>query len=196
MALDNKSKINYVDNVRFALEMEKHYDKVLAAKEAGESPRVPVNNYIGECFYKISNKLSLRPNFIGYSYRDEMVADAIETMLYNAHHFNPKAITRGGAPNPFSYFTLVAWRAFIHRINREKKQEYVKFKVTENQMVLGNGLHNNSDSESGSRNGRSQSGVDLTSDYYNRLAEKYDKPKKEKKIGLEKFASEEDAVTE
>lgn len=180
-----RAKINYIDNLRFSEEMKKHYAKVAAAKAAGEDPRIPVNNYIGECFFKIAHKLSLRPNFVGYSYRDEMVSDALETMLYNAHHFNPEAVTRSGTPNPFSYFTLVAWRAFIHRINREKKQEYVRFKALENQMVLGGGF----ESDDGKMDSRS--GPDLTADYYTRLAEKFDKPKKEKKVGLEKFTDDE-----
>lgn len=179
-----RKKINYIDNERFAEAMRLHYQKVLADKAAGGTGRVPVSNYIGECFDKIAKKLSLRPNFVGYSYREEMVGDAIETMLHNAHHFNPEAVTRSGTPNPFSYFTLVSWRAFIHRINREKKHEYVKFKAMENQMVLGGGFEN----DGGKMDARY--GVDLTADYYTRLTEKFDKPPKEKKVGLDKFVDE------
>lgn len=175
-----RGKVNYVDNEAFAKAMKMHFKKVEAARAAGESPRIPVTNYIGDCFDKIAKKLSLRPNFVGYSYREEMVGDAVETMLYNAHHFNPEAKTRGGEPNPFSYFTLIAWRAFIHRINREKKQEYVRFKAIENQMVLGGGFEDDGKMDA-------RYGVDLTADYYTRLAEKFEKPPKEKKTGLDKF---------
>lgn len=179
-----KPKQNYIDNVLFAEHMAKHHEKVLAAKEAGESPKVPVSNYIGECFYKIATKLSLRPNFIGYSYREEMVSDALEVMLSNAHHFNPNATTRGGKPNPFSYFTLVAWRAFVHRINREKRQEYVKYKVTEQATLLGSMSHGGSDSKG------LDGAVDLNTDYYKKLAAQFEKPPKEKKVALEKFLGE------
>jgi hypothetical protein len=181
-----RQKNNYVDNEKFAVEMAKHHEKVLEAKARGESPRVPVNNYIGYNFKKIAEKLSLRPNFRDYSYRDEMVSDAIETMINNAHHFNPNAETRGGKPNPFSYFTLIAWRAFVHRINAEKKQEYTRMKSLEFQTVLGGGFEN----AEGKMDARYA--PDLNVDYYVRLQEKFEKPPKEKtkKVGLDNFVED------
>ena len=49
------------------------------------TPRI--TNYIGECFLKIANGLSYRPNFINYTYRQEMISDGIENCLQYIHNF-------------------------------------------------------------------------------------------------------------
>ena len=100
-------------------------NKVIKAKESGETrPRVP--EYIGECFLKISENLAWRPNFINYTFRDDLVSDGIENCLLYAHNFNPEK-----SKNPFSYFTQIAYFAFIRRIVKEKKQADIKFKFME-----------------------------------------------------------------
>jgi hypothetical protein len=43
-----------------------------------------------------------------------------------AHNFNPRK-----SKNPFSYFTQIIYFAFLRRIEKEKKQAYVKLKATE-----------------------------------------------------------------
>ena len=116
---------HYIDNDKFFTEMCKWKDRVIEAEEQGES-RPPVTEYIGECFLKISEKLSHRPNFVNYPYREEMVSDGIENCLMYAHNFNPEK-----SKNPFSYFTQMIYYAFLRRIEREKKQSYVKFKLME-----------------------------------------------------------------
>lgn len=164
--------------------MVEHRKKVEEAKAAGLSPKIPVSKYVGEAIWLIAYNFSLRPNFIGYSYREEMVMDAVETCLANAHHFNPNAVTRSGKPNPFSYFTKICYHAFIHRITREKKEEYVKSKITENMylqgtLTTGEDLHG-------------VSNLDLTTDYHNKLRELFEKPKPDKKKGLDRFVEEEE----
>lgn len=182
-----KKKQQYLDNVKFFQAMKEHKTRSLAAVAEGKSPRVPLDNYVGKCIFDICKNLSLRPNFIGYSYRDEMVSDAIETCVSNAHHFNPNAVTRSGTPNPFSYFTLIAWRAMIHRIKNEKKQEYVKYKYTENQVLMGD-IVDATVADSKSFDGANV--VDLGTDYYVKLAKQFEKEKVEKVEGLEKFVEE------
>ena len=68
---------HYVDNSKFFDEMCKWKEKVIEARNSGES-NPPITEYIGECFLKISEKLSHRPNFANYPYREEMVLDGIE----------------------------------------------------------------------------------------------------------------------
>lgn len=129
----NKKRVsaNYINNAQFYQAMK---DYLASCKEAEEmdDPYPIVPNYIGECFYKIATRLASRPNFYSYSYKEEMIGDAIENCIHYVKSFNPDKST-----NPFSYFTQVSWNAFIGRINKEKKQQYVKYKSMEH-MVINN----------------------------------------------------------
>ena len=88
---------------------------------------LPVTEYIGECFLKIANHLSYRPNFINYTYRDDMISDGIENCLQYMDNFDPEK-----SNNPFAYFTQIIYYAFIRRIQKEKKQQEVKQKMIAN----------------------------------------------------------------
>lgn len=105
--------------------MKKFKQACSDAEEMGDNPP-PVPNYIGECFLKIANGLSYRPNFINYTYRDEMISDGIENCLMYVYNFNPDK-----SKNPFAYFTQIIYYAFIRRIQREKKQTHIKHKIIE-----------------------------------------------------------------
>ena len=113
---------HYVNNKEFLAAMIEWKDRVAEAEKKGETPP-PITNYIGECFLKIANHLSYRPNFINYTYRDEMIADGIENCLQYVKNFNPDK-----SKNPFAYFTQIIYYAFLRRIAKEKKQSHVKNK--------------------------------------------------------------------
>ena len=121
--------VHYVNNAEFLEAMKEWKDKCKEAEELGE-PQPPVSNYIGECFLKIANHLSYRPNFINYTYREEMISDGIENCLQYASNFNPEK-----SKNPFAYFTQIIYYAFIRRIQKEKKQQHVKHKIIENMSI-------------------------------------------------------------
>lgn len=117
---------NYVDNEKMLEEIKKYRENVRVNKELGlEKPRIP--NYLGECIIKIANNLSHNRNFIGYSFKEEMILDGIENCVRYIGSFDPE---RGS--NPFAYFTQVINYAFIRRITKEKKQSYVKGKLIQN----------------------------------------------------------------
>jgi hypothetical protein len=78
--MSKKKQAHYVDNAKFLQAMKDWKDACKDAEEMGEEVP-PVTNYIGECFLKIANGLSYRPNFINYTYRSEMVSDGIENCL-------------------------------------------------------------------------------------------------------------------
>ena len=80
---------------------------------------------------KICEGLSHKPNFVRYTYRDEMVMDGVENCLKAIYNYRIDASTRTGKPNAFSYFTQIAYFAFIRRIVKEKKQADIKFKFME-----------------------------------------------------------------
>ena len=124
-----KKGVHYVNNADFLAAMAEGKDKCKDADELGD-PQPPVTNYIGECFLKIANHLSYRPNFINYTYRDEMISDGIENCLQYCSNFNPEK-----SKNPFAYFTQIIYYAFLRRIAKEKKQQHVKHQLIANMSV-------------------------------------------------------------
>ena len=127
MARTKAKGVHYVDNKKFHQAMIDWKEKCKDAEEAGDD--VPqITNYIGSCFLKIANGLSYRPNFINYTYRQEMISDGIENCLQYIHNFNPEK-----SKNPFAYFTQIIYYAFIRRIQKEKKQSHVKHMMIEKQ---------------------------------------------------------------
>lgn len=125
-----KNKPHYVNNREFSLAVVEYVKTVRAAESSGEE--IPkVTNYIAECFLKIAEGLSHKSNFIRYTYREEMVMDAVENCLKAVLNYNIEAATRTGNPNAFAYFTQICYYAFLRRIAKEKKQQDVKFKFIE-----------------------------------------------------------------
>jgi len=132
--LKAKAKPHYVNNKEFSLAVVDYVKSVNTAKEKGESiPIVP--DYVASCFMKISEGLSHRPNFVRYTYREEMVMDGVENCLRAIGNYNIDTATRTGNPNAFSYFTQICYFAFIRRITKEKKQQDIKFKFIEKMGV-------------------------------------------------------------
>lgn len=118
---------HYVNNRDFSNAVVEYVTEANEAIEAGKDvPVVP--NYIAECFLKICEGLSRKSNFVRYSYREEMVMDAVENCLKAIKNYNVENATRSGKPNAFGYFTQIAWFAFIRRIQREKKQQDAKLR--------------------------------------------------------------------
>ena len=103
-----KKKANYVNPADFLQDITDFY----------ESGTDVISEKLGVSVFKIATGLSYAPNFINYSYKDEMVGDAILKMMMAIKNkkFN---IVLGH--NPFSYFTTIAFHAFINRIKKEKK---------------------------------------------------------------------------
>ena len=105
-------KPHYVNSKEFTQDIVDYYNS--GTDEIGEK--------LGESIFKIAKGLSYAPNFINYSYKDDMVGDAIVKM-FSALQSKKFDISTGN--NPFSYFTTIAFHAFINRIKKEKKQRQV-----------------------------------------------------------------------
>lgn len=131
MNTTTKKKSNhYINNADFLAALIDYKAKCdEAVKNDKREPSIP--NYIGECFLKIAEHLSRKPNFVSYSFRDEMISDGIENCLMYFRNFDPSK-----SKNPFAYFTQIIYFAFLRRIQKEKKQLYVKYKATEQFGIL------------------------------------------------------------
>jgi len=120
-----KKTNHYINNADF-LKALIDYKKLCDTAEKEKKPEPAIPNYIGECFLKIADHLSRKPNFVSYSFRDEMISDGIENCLMYFKNFDSTK-----SKNPFAYFTQIIYYAFLRRIMKEKKQLYVKYKATE-----------------------------------------------------------------
>ena len=120
----------YVNNADFLKALTDYKEACILAKKNKQSAP-PIPNYIGQCWMKIAEGLSHKPNFINYTYRDEMISDGIENCLMYFNNFDPAK-----SKNPFAYFTQNIYYAFLRRISKEKKQLYVKYKATEQMGIL------------------------------------------------------------
>ncbi len=122
-----KEKPHYVNNREFSLAVVDYVTEVNRAKKA-KIPLPVVPDYIASCFLKICEGLSHKANFVRYTYREEMVMDAVENCLKAITNYNIESATRTGKPNAFAYFTQISWYAFLRRIEKEKKQQDIKMK--------------------------------------------------------------------
>ena len=119
----------YVNAKEFTAALVKYY----------ESGTDDVGEELGTYIFKIATGLSYAPNFINYTYKEDMVGDAIYKMLLAVRN---KKFDITSEYNPFSYFTTIAFHAFINRIKKEKKQREI---VSEYQEVVYDELTSNGD---------------------------------------------------
>jgi len=143
MARSKRASIHYVNNADFSQAVVDYVHSVNEAKKNGDTLPI-VTDYIAQCFLRIAEGLSHKANFIRYTYREEMVMDAVENCLKAIENYDIEAATRTGKPNAFAYFTQITWYAFLRRIAKEKKQQDVKLKY-----LTQSGIENFIDNELG-----------------------------------------------
>ena len=102
-----KDTNTYVNQAEFMEELKMYYDSNVISEQLATFVK------------KIAEGLSYAPNFINYTYKDEMVGDAILKMIQALEH---KKFDLENRDNPFGYFTTIAFHAFINRIKKEKRQ--------------------------------------------------------------------------
>jgi hypothetical protein len=124
------AKNHYVDNAEF-LQAIKNYRAICAECRAENKPIPKIPDYMATCLMLIAKNLANKPNFYAYTFKDEMIGDAIENCIMYFHNFDPDK-----SSNPFAYFTQIIYYAFLRRIQKEKKQLYVKYKSYEQFGVL------------------------------------------------------------
>jgi len=121
------SDADYVDNQALYDALVEYRKKCKDAENSGRK-KPKLTDYLGECILKIATRLSYRPNFANYPYREEMVSDAVLNCITYIDNFDPKKST-----SPFGYLTQICWFSFVRIINKEKKEKYTQFKFAEQQ---------------------------------------------------------------
>ena len=120
-----KRSEHYVNNKEFLAALIRYQEDIEIAR-LQDKPKPVIPRYIGECFLKIANHLSFKPNFVNYMFKEDMISDGIENCVQYIHNFNPEK-----SRNPFAYFTQIIHYAFLRRIQREKRQLEIKNKIIE-----------------------------------------------------------------
>jgi hypothetical protein len=182
-----KKKNHYVDNEKFLAEIKVYKQQCKdALAEGKEKPRI--SEYIGKCIYLIAENLSHKPRFMNYSFRDELVSDAIENCFLYFDNFDSDKYS-----NPFAYFTQIIYYAFHRRIAKEEKNRYIIYKKFQESVL---------DTSDASLMVDADDNHVVSSTMYDNLnefikkfetreAEKKEK-RKEKKEGLERFVGDDD----
>jgi DNA-directed RNA polymerase specialized sigma subunit len=183
------SKKHYVNNEKFLEQMKEFRSKVQHAKENGlQRPRVP--EYIGECIFKIASHLARKPNFANYTFKDDMISDGVENCLLYIDNFDPEK-----SSNPFAYFTQIIYYAFLRRIQKEKKQLYVKYKSMENEVINSLIENNGEDLVAGHLNGilHDSYSEEFIRDFINTFEDNKRRKVRKRKSKLEEFMEDDDA---
>lgn len=186
MASEKTTNTHYVDNRRLYQAIVEYRQTVKESEAAGKE-RPPIPRYVGHCMLMIAERLSTKPNFVNYPYREEMISDGVENCVCYFDNYDPDRYD-----NPFAYFTQIIYFAFLRRIQKEKKQLYVKHKMFENSILM-NEIFDQADHDEGDF---VASSADLTnenmSDFIKTFENNLDKKRKKRKKGIEKFIDEED----
>lgn len=103
------SKRNYVNNADLK-------EEILKVKETGR-----YSDKLGRMVYLIAQRLSNKPNFANYSYKEDMISTAVLTTLKYIKNFNPEK-----SSNAFAYVTQICWRAFLSHISYQKTHSNIK----------------------------------------------------------------------
>jgi hypothetical protein len=172
---------HYVDNKQlYTVILQYKVDVENAEVQGLPKPQIP--NYVGECILLIAQRLATKPNFINYSYREEMISDGIENCISYFDNFDPSK-----SDNPFAYFTQIIYFAFLRRIQKEKKQVYIKHKTAENSMVF-NEIIEQADGDDFMP--VLEIDADNISEFIRAFEENIDKKKVKRKKGVELFIEE------
>lgn len=111
----SSKKNHYVDN-KLLTETLSAYIKEKETNQNLSLNKFKGGEYIGQCILDICYNLANKTNFIGYTFKEEMIEDAIENCVKAAINFKPEIST-----NAFGYFTQVAFHAFVRRIKIEAR---------------------------------------------------------------------------
>lgn len=175
---------HYVDNKELYAVIIDYKLRVSEAKK-NDTPKPQIPQYVGLCIMQIANRLSTKPNFINYSYREEMISDGIENCISYFDNFDPAK-----SDNPFAYFTQIIYYAFLRRIQKEKKQVYTKHKIAENNMLFDEVVEVNEHDDF--TMDFSQFDAENISEFMKSFEDSIEKKKQKRKKGIDLFIEEDE----
>lgn len=172
----------YVDNKQLYAVIVEYKEAVKTAKETGLN-KPPIPNYVGECILLVAQRLATKPNFVNYSYKEEMISDGIENCVSYFDNFDPAL-----SNNPFAYFTQIIYYAFLRRIQKEKKHLYTKHKLMENNLLFNQLVEQGDDGEYVFNPADFDN--ENVSDFIKSFEENMDKKRSKRRKGIDMFIEE------
>lgn len=125
---DHRSKVNFPPFKHFVQNEDGTWREVLRSHwkgdlETGEFcvTHGQITNRLGAMFLKLCERYSLRSNWRGYSYVDEMRGQALIQLTQIALQFD-----EGKSQNPFAYYTAAVTNSFTRVLNVEKRQRDIR----------------------------------------------------------------------
>ena len=107
----------YIDNNKLLEEF-----KTWKASWDGDIKNIPSPSlYMQKAFLEIPKRFASTPKFYGYTYKDDMVSEAVFNIFRNFYKFDDKL-----SNNPFAYITQICHFTFLAFIQNERKQCYIK----------------------------------------------------------------------
>jgi len=181
-----RKKNQYVDNKKLYEALVVWLTERKVAKRLGTQVP-PLPDYVGECILLMANRLAQKANFVNYTFKEDMIGDAMESCLRYLHNFNPEKST-----NAFAYVTQILHNAFVRRIQRERRNSYTKA------ILISHGMPGY-DVQDGDDTDYTNTYVDFLQENVTDVIEKFEsakqrkKARQQKKVGLENIFTE-DAV--
>lgn len=114
-----RKKNNYLSNSEILPEIIQYKETGIASEK------------YGEIILAIATGLAQKPNFIGYSWKDDMISFAVLTCLKYSKGFNPEKYN-----NPFAYLTTICYNAFQAYLNTQKKHSTIKDECYKKQSMI------------------------------------------------------------
>jgi len=112
----------YIDSKEMMEELI-HYNSTIEYDKDGEIVRSgEITENLGGMFLKLARRYTSKPNFVGYSFRDEMISESVYRMVSQIAKFD----VDHPAKNPFAYFTQICYHQCLTMINKENRQSEIK----------------------------------------------------------------------
>ena len=90
-----------------------------------------ISEELGAMLLLIAKNLSNKGNFINYTWKDDMIQEAVLTCCRYLKNFDLRK-----SNNPFAYITTICNHAFVNYINKQKKHSEIKDKCFHNREFV------------------------------------------------------------
>lgn len=90
-----------------------------------------ISNELGTMFVKIARNLSNKSNFIGYTWKEEMIGEAVLTCIKYSKNFDPDK-----SKNAFGYISRFCYNSFIEYIKKQKNHSQIKETLYNNKELV------------------------------------------------------------
>jgi DNA-directed RNA polymerase specialized sigma24 family protein len=102
--------MNYINNESLLKEIKSFSETGIQSEE------------LGRMLLLLAKRYSDRGSFSGYSWKDDMICEAVLTCLKYMHNFDVNI----DSPNPFAYFSRIIHNSFLNYISKQKKHSQIK----------------------------------------------------------------------